>query len=49
VDQKIEKKFDWREREHEDFDLQILNNPPSMAALRNCWLVKFFEVPGMKA
>ena len=41
--------IEWREREHEDFDRRILNNPPSMAALRNCGLVKFFEVPGMRA
>jgi len=41
--------IEWREREHEDIDRRILNNVPSMAALRNCGLVKFFEVPGMRA
>ena len=41
--------IEWREREHEDVDRRILNNPPSMAVLRNCGLVKFFEVPGMRA
>lgn len=41
--------IEWRERENEDVDCRILNNPPSMAALRNCGLVKFFEVPSMRA
>jgi len=41
--------FEWREREHEDVDRIIMNNPTSMATLRNCGLLKFFEVPGMRA
>ena len=41
--------IEWHEREHEDVDRRILNNPSSMAALRNCGLVNVFEVPGMRA
>ena len=43
------KMIEWCEREHEDVDRRILNNLPTMAALRNCGLVKFFEIPGMRA
>ena len=41
--------IEWQEREHEDVDRQILNNLSSMAVLRNCGSIKFFEVLGMRA
>ena len=38
----------WKEREHEIPDTQAAN-PPTVEALRNCGLLKYFCVPGMKA
>ena len=39
----------WKEREHETSDVQATNDPPTIEALRNCGLLKYFRVPGMKA
>ena len=39
----------WKEREHDIFDVQDANDPPTVEALRNCALLKYFRVPGMKA
>ena len=39
----------WKEREHETSDIQAANDPPTIEALRNCGLLKYFRVPGMKA
>ena len=39
----------WKEREHETSDVQDVNDPRTIEALRNCGLLKYFRVPGMKA
>ena len=39
----------WKEREHEIPDTQAANDPPTVEALRNCGLLKYFRVPNMKA
>lgn len=41
--------FEWREGEHEDIERVIANDPQSLMDLRNCGLLKYFEVPGMRA
>jgi len=45
----LQKIFDWQEIEHQDADRVIANNPPSVMALWNCGLLKFFEVSGMRS
>jgi len=40
---------EWREREHEDDDDGILNDPGEVNALLQWWLLKFFKVPYMKS
>ena len=40
---------EWREREHSDDDDIILSDPGAINALRQCGLLKFFQVPNMKA
>jgi hypothetical protein len=32
----------WREREHEDFDAAVSDDPDVVAALAQCGLFKFF-------
>lgn len=39
----------WREREHEDVDLAVINHQPSIDALKACGLFKFWAIPGMRA
>ena len=39
----------WKEREHENSDKQDANDTPTIEALINCGLLKYFRVPGMKA
>ena len=39
--------LEWREREHEDENNAAENHPATIAALRNCGLLKFFRIPGM--
>ena len=39
----------WKEREHETSDIQDANDPPTIEALRNYRLLKYFHVPGRKA
>ena len=39
----------WKEREHETSNIQAANDPPTIEALRNCILLKYFRVPSMKA
>ena len=39
----------WKEREHEVLDNQAANDPATIDALRNCELLKYFRIPGMKA
>jgi hypothetical protein len=41
--------LEWREREHEDDNATAENHPPTIAALRNCGLLKYFWIPGMRA
>jgi hypothetical protein len=41
--------LEWREREHEDENNSTENNPATIAALRNCGLLKYFRIPGMRA
>ena len=39
----------WKEREHETSDIQDTNDPPTIEALRNYGLLKYFRMLGMKA
>ena len=41
--------LDWREREHEDVDLAVINHQPSIDALKACDLYKYWAIPGMRA
>jgi hypothetical protein len=41
--------LEWREREHEEDDAIVGNDPGTVAALRECGLLKFFRIPGMRA
>jgi hypothetical protein len=41
--------LEWREREHEEDDAIAENDPRIVAALRECGLLKFFRIPGMRA
>jgi hypothetical protein len=43
------KMLEWREREHEDEDFSTRNDPGTVAALRECGLLKFFKIQGMRA
>ena len=40
---------EWREREHEEDNAIVRNHPPTIAALRNRGLLKYFRIPGMRA
>jgi hypothetical protein len=41
--------LEWREREHEDDNSATKNHPQTIAALRDCSLLKYFRIPGMRA
>jgi hypothetical protein len=41
--------LEWREREHEEDNTAIKNHPQTIVALRNCGLLKYFRIPGMRA
>jgi hypothetical protein len=41
--------LEWREREHKDDNANTKNHPLTIAALRNCGLLKYFRIPGMRA
>jgi hypothetical protein len=41
--------LEWREMEHEEDNAITKNNPPTIAALRNCGLLKYFHIPSMRA
>ena len=41
--------LEWREREHEEDNINTKNHPPTIAALRDCGLLKYFRIPGMRA
>jgi hypothetical protein len=39
----------WREREHEDIDFLVGEDPTATATLAQCGLLKFFQCPFMWA
>jgi hypothetical protein len=39
----------WREREHEDVDVLVDEDPDALAALLQCGLLNFFQCPFMRA
>jgi hypothetical protein len=41
--------LEWHEREHEEDNAIAGNHPPTITALRNCGLLKYFHIPGMRA
>jgi hypothetical protein len=41
--------LEGREREHEDDNAATKNHPQTIAALRDCGLLKYFRIPGMRA
>jgi hypothetical protein len=41
--------LEWNERDHEEDDAIVENNLGTIATLRNCGLLKFFRIPGMRA
>jgi hypothetical protein len=41
--------LEWCEREHEEDNSISGNHPPTIAALRNCGLLKYLCIPGMRA
>jgi hypothetical protein len=41
--------LEWREREHEEEDYFARNDPGTVMALRQCGLLKFFKIQGMRA
>jgi hypothetical protein len=41
--------LEWREREYEDEDYFFGNDPRIVNALRQCGLLKFFKIQGMRA
>lgn len=41
--------LEWNEREHEEYDAIVGNDPGTIATLRDCGLLKFFRIPGMRA
>jgi hypothetical protein len=38
----------WREREHEDIDFLVSEDPVSIVVLSQCMLLKFFMFPFMR-
>jgi hypothetical protein len=41
--------LEWREREHEEDDAIVGNDPGTIVALRDYGLLKFFRIPCMRA
>jgi hypothetical protein len=41
--------LEWCEREHEEDNAMAENHPPTIAALRDCGLLKYFRISGMRA
>jgi hypothetical protein len=41
--------LEWREREHEENNANAENHPPTIATLRDCGLLKYFRILGMRA
>ena len=44
----ITMKITWREREHEEQDMIALNDSGTVRALRDCGLVKYFKLSGLR-
>jgi hypothetical protein len=40
--------LEWWKREHEEDNANAENNPPTITALRDCGLLKYFRIPGMR-
>ena len=40
--------IEWCERENEGAENQALNDPDTMNFLRQCGLLKYFEIPSMR-
>lgn len=38
----------WKEREHKELDMVALNDPGAIEALRDCGLLKYFKLSGMR-
>jgi hypothetical protein len=38
----------WREREHEDIDILVKEDPAAISALKQCELSNFFQFPFMR-
>ena len=41
--------LEWCEWEHEEDNSIAENHPPTITALRNCGLLKYFRISGMRA
>jgi hypothetical protein len=41
--------LEWHERENEEDDSIFRNNMGTITSLRDCGLLKFFRIPGMRA
>jgi hypothetical protein len=41
--------LEWRKREHQEDNAMVENHPPTIAALRDCGLLKYFRILGMRA
>jgi hypothetical protein len=41
--------LEWREKEHEDEDYFAENEPRMVNSLRQCGMLKFFKIQGMRA
>jgi hypothetical protein len=41
--------LEWRERENEENNAIAGNHPPTIVALRNYGLLKYFRIPSMRA
>jgi hypothetical protein len=40
--------IEWREREHEDIEQEMMENLEALESLRQCGLRKFYEFPNMR-
>jgi hypothetical protein len=41
--------IEWREKEHEDIEHEVLDNPEELENLQQCGLRKYYECPNMRA
>jgi hypothetical protein len=40
--------IEWREREHEDIDNQVIDDPEALESSQRCGLRNFFETSNMR-